>query len=766
MDKDLFYNRDDMYSNRPSMEKKLIKDVEKLNKDVESLQGSAGTGQAFEDLVKQVETAEGSLAVLSQANAGVSCKALGMVPNDNSKASSNYTLLLDAVRRGVKVLVDDVYYIESPYTVADSNTEVNYELALVGSNPMKSKLISLGGRLFNAKKDVLIENVSIECPSNTKITYVISLVAPYQVSLTIRNNFVSGNVRFVDSTIPQDYDFETQYCGVPQIDIDSNTFNDVYNSGGSRIIFRLADTPVNEAVIRGNRVTNFSYVFYSNGITNGHPSEEFIRDNSRRNFIEDNKVICTDDYDPKVKNGGFEAAYFCFALLESYSCECRNNIFEGFHMFDSPNTVVYDNYFSVTELIYEGNTWKNIVNFTPDLQYVDIMKSKMGGTSANGTLTRTYRKNTYIVEKRYAEQFNEDPFLLRKQIDTYQEWIDHVIIEDNYFDMYTLSFNRFKYAKDYTFNNNTIVAYTVENSVNTQAFIGIVDYKAVDGSSVPRTLMFTNNNINIKNAPTGSALGSLESALVRNYTGNGDKVKVVFENNYINTYELKYILSDERSELDITNNPCLLDVRFNNNTVDVQKASHVYVLQKSFKSLNSFKNNELNVAVGGSNALYMFHEPASVATTTRYTLPLSLETELDFRYKGDQWLRVLPLKGLLDGNYKVSMQVRILSESTLEEFTVNFTIKNDGTNNIIECLGQNVNGGESSFSQKSYVLDGSANKVYSNFYIQQEDFKGTSTVNVNVSNSSTSKEIMLHSKPPRTTFNNDRVKIRMTISKT
>jgi len=717
----------------------------------------------FPDPNKKIEELGDKLEGISDAYAGIPCKNLEMVPNDSSKALSNYNILLAAVKQGQKILVDNVYYIQSPYTVADSNTLVNYDISIVGNNPTKSKLISLGGRLFNAKGKVFVENVTLDCTAPS-LTYLFSFVAPFRTEITFKNTKATGNIRLLDSSIPINYDYVQNDCGITKLTMKGNDFKDVYNSSGSRYICKLNDTPITEGYVTDNEVKDFSYVFLYNGISNGNTSTNYIYNNCEKFYIARNTVINGDDYDPTVKNGGYQGGYFCFALIEAYNVECRDNTFEGIHIFDAPNTVVYDNYFSVTELIYENNMWKNNVNFTPNIQYVDLMKSKMGGTGDGSLLTRNYRKNTYIVEKSYAEKFGKDPFLLRKQIDTYQEWIDKVIIEDNFFDLYTLSFNRFKYAKDYTFNKNTINVYTVENSVNTQAYIGIVDYKK-DGVNVPRTMIFSNNNIDVKNPPTGSALGTLESALIRNYSGNGDKVKVIFENNFLNSYEIKYILSDERTEAEITNNPCIADIRFNNNTVDIKKTSHVYIMQKSFKKLNSFKNNEINVTVDSPNSLNVFYEPSTVAGTTRYALPLCLGTELDLQFKGDQWLRILPLKGLMDSNYKVTMDIKILSDTTLEEFTINFTLRNDGTNNIVDCMGQNVLTGESTFTQKSYVLDGVANKVYSNFYIQQENFKGTSTVNVNISNSSTAKEIMLQSKAPRATFNNDRVKIKMTISK-
>lgn len=698
-----------------------------------------------------------------KTQAGTPCRNLGLISNNEKKALENYTLLLNALKQGTRILVDDIYYIKSPYNSTDSNNEINSEIYIVGTSTTNSKFISLGGRFFNVKKDVVIENLTLECMSTSILTYLICLIAPYRLSITLKNNFVTGNVRVVDSTIPLGFDFVNNDCGLSKLDIDGNEFSDIYNSSGSRIIFRLSDTPVAESYIQNNIVTNFSYVFYSNGITSGNPSTEYIFNNCKKLYINGNKVVNCDSYDAAVMNGGFKATYFCFCLTEANSCECKNNTFEGIHISDAPDTVVYDNYFSVSELIYENNTWKNNVNFTPDIQYVDIMKSKMG--ISTDELTRIYRKNTYIIEPSYADKFGKDRLMLRKAINTFQEWMEKVIIEDNYFDLYTLSFNRVLKVKQYIFNKNTVKAHTMESSINTQAFIGIYEYKDHKGNNVPRQMAFTNNIIIIDTPPVGEAVGTKEISLIRNYSGNNDKVTIVFENNYIKMYELKYILSDERTDTLTTNNPCLANIKFNGNTLITQKDTNTYLFSKKFKKLYSFKNNEIESLVKTTgNSLSVFYEQSIVDPSTRYSLPLCMDLELDLTYKADQWLRLIPLKGLLDDTYKVSMNIKILSSATFEEFDVSFTLRNDGKNNIIDCIGLDNNSHEKQYTKKSYFLDGSSG-TYNNFFIQQTNNKGTNTVYVNVSNSATSKEIMLQSFGSRPIFNDDKVKLKLTVTK-
>ena len=139
----------------------------------------------FPDPNRKIEELGSKLDGFSNAYAGVPCKNLGMEPNDNSKALSNYNLLLSAVKKGQKILVDDVYYVQSPYTVADNNTQINYDISIVGNNPTKSKLISLGGRFFNAKGKVFVESIELNC-NFPSLTYFVSFVAPFRTEISLK----------------------------------------------------------------------------------------------------------------------------------------------------------------------------------------------------------------------------------------------------------------------------------------------------------------------------------------------------------------------------------------------------------------------------------------------------------------------------------------------------------------------------------------------------------------------------------------------------
>jgi hypothetical protein len=358
--------------------------------------------------------------------------------------------------------------------------------------------------------------------------------APFVNNVKIRGCYVTGNIRLVSSAVPLGYNFTSVPCSIEQLVIENNEFYDVYCNNGSTSIVSVKDTPVKSAYIRNNKVTNFSYQFYSNGVTNGNTSAKYLYENNNA-VLENNIVVCTDNYNAVARNGGTLPGYYCFALIEGFNVECRGNTFEGFHISNAPGSVVYDNYFNVTKLLYENNTWKNNVNFTPGISYVDIMKSKFG-IEINGVKTeRIYRNNTYIVEPGYADRFGKDRFLLRKEINTWQGDMNSIIIEDNYFDMYILSFgNGVQYFKDlYKFNRNTVLMDTVERSINRQVLTYIKGVKDASGNFIPRNLIFTNNTITCDSKPFSQGIGTEEFYLIFNNGGVGDKTTVDFSNNNI-----------------------------------------------------------------------------------------------------------------------------------------------------------------------------------------------------------------------------------------
>jgi hypothetical protein len=480
----------------------------------------------------------------AETKAEVYCRTLGMVPNDSSKAQSNYKLMLAALKSGNNISVDDVYYMQSIYSSAADGNLIRSDIVIKGTDKTKDKLILQDGTYFNVKGDAEIKGITIQGMSTGDPAYLLELVAPYRLSVNVDSNYITGNIRLLSSRIPTTFDFAAADCGITELNITNNEFYDMFCSSDTRSIIYVNDTPVTTAIISNNKVTNFSYIFYDNQITNGSPDADYVGTHSKMMYMDGNVVKCTDDYDAVARNGGKLGYYYCFAITEMDTVECIGNTFEGFHVINSPGTVVYDNYFSVRHLTYVYNTWKNIVNFTPGTEYVDIMKSKNGEGAPDSS--RIYMGNHYITEASYADKLGQSRYLLMKQIDTYETWIYNVVIKDNTFDMYILSSPRDKKAINYTFNNNTLNLFTQESATCTQACLGIQEYRDASGNLVPRQLTFTNNRITTLNPPLEVTADAYPRYIIDNEC-TGEKVSIDFENNIISEFNVDTAFSDENS---------------------------------------------------------------------------------------------------------------------------------------------------------------------------------------------------------------------------
>jgi hypothetical protein len=495
----------------------------------------------------------------------VTCSAIGMVPDDKTAGLSNYKILIAEVKKGTKINVDGTYYLQSSSRSYSSINEVS-SCYLNGTSPAASKLILTGGKYFNLtntnaanKGRVVIENVSIECPTDD-VTYLIGMNPPFVNEITIKNNYITGNIEIIDSITPADLNYNSTPCSIEKLVIENNEFYDIYNNA-FRVLFWLEDTPVTSAYIRNNKVTNFSYVFYYNGITNDHAFTDYLIESSEYLLIENNTVVCTDGYDAVSRNNGELPTYYCFVLSEGFNVECLDNTFEGFHISNAPNAVVYDNYFSVTKLLYENNKWKNIVNFTPGISHVEIMKSK-NGYEINGVKTeRIYRGNTYIVEPDYADRFGKDRYLLRKEANGFHADINSIIIEDNYFDMYMLSFPYWsqEFKELYKFNRNTVLMDTVEHSIYAQAFA----YVKNDPALGSRKLIFTNNTIAYDSGASDQGAGTKGFYLILNNSVLGDKTTVDFSNNNIKMPDYVF----DHSAVEAASNSSTI-INFSNNIIN------------------------------------------------------------------------------------------------------------------------------------------------------------------------------------------------------
>ena len=59
---------------------------------------------------------------------GTACSELGMIPNESTKGASNRKILIDALKNGTAILVDDKYYLSG----TGNSTPVDRDIIIVG----------------------------------------------------------------------------------------------------------------------------------------------------------------------------------------------------------------------------------------------------------------------------------------------------------------------------------------------------------------------------------------------------------------------------------------------------------------------------------------------------------------------------------------------------------------------------------------------------------------------------------------------------------
>jgi hypothetical protein len=155
-----------------------------------------------------------------------------------------------------------------------------------------------------------------------------------------------------------------------------------------------------DAVIKNNKVRNFDYpVFYSSARSIIVPTNfEKLRSMRKKIEIEDNDVMCDDDYQPLTDATG---SYYVFCLIEARDVYYRNNKVQG--MKDDSERVVYDIYIYAQNATYEGNIWRNNISLsTDDTLFRYIIKSK--GGAYTDYPTRTYRNNIWEFTNEWMER--------------------------------------------------------------------------------------------------------------------------------------------------------------------------------------------------------------------------------------------------------------------------------------------------------------------------------------------------------------------------
>ena len=493
---------------------------------------------------------------ISQANEEIpsnstnekTCEQIGMIANDASKDSLNYSLLCNELNAGTKIIVDDKYYISG----AKNATAITKDVCIEGkSDNAEFSFTNTSGTsyLFDIQTtEFFMKRVKLTQLSGGFMSALYIKGSQKIENFVIDNCYFEGSIRLVE------WSFEDLgYIDPSVTDYGITNFSFNYNTckNLTHTFIILANVPIHHSSLIGNNINNFSYLFYSQGISNDNLYNKETAERMSYLEVRDNVVTCDSSWNGAPK----DQTYLCFVLFEGNKCDYYHNTVEGLHVIDQ-STAVYDAYLSCWDLDYQDNYWKNNISFSPSKTHADLMKSKSVNKSDYHDVKRIYKNNTFIVEKSYADIIGRPYEELWVSLGEYTSGMDTVIVENNNIDVYKLRMNSYQPIHNYTFDNNEVHVYATQ-----ETFSNCI----LPGSSLadpaPTDTYIARNNKIIIDTPSKS---ENHNTLIR-VTGQqvgGNQVKVIFENNYVKWPNLDAIVS-----LVNGSTPIIKDVRIVNNRI-------------------------------------------------------------------------------------------------------------------------------------------------------------------------------------------------------
>lgn len=432
------------------------------------------------------ELANGCVAELVVENGTVNTIQLGLSKNDEQV--NNLAKLGNAINKGFKVIITDIYNINGSETQYLQN-----DLFIKG----KSKEC---GFIFNGAPEYLFKYC------NEVKTIDISF-------LTFKNQKESRVTLFYENSNEKnmvDMDlFSCCHCvflGNATLQRQNYT-NRIYND--SELLPRINSVVINDNIIKDcpssfcqcgdtcfetfeiqrNTVRNFKYLLFSVANSNlPDDASDAWKDKYDRLFlgmknliVKNNHTVNDDDCATLNTTDGYHA----FIVAETQMVEFSGNYTEGLK---AETLAVYDAYLSCKDVVYTDNVWKNNMQYKSNLNCT-LIKCKEGGG------LRTYSNNNFVLDNEFINML-VNKYGAKKE-DCYVELCSlvspvEIQINNNFFDIAQLIFFRSNTdARLYTFSNNVMELNNARASYLTTCS---------NGSKT----VFTNNIINIKNINNGS----------------------------------------------------------------------------------------------------------------------------------------------------------------------------------------------------------------------------------------------------------------------
>ena len=224
---------------------------------------------------------------------GTACSELGMIPNDETQGGKNRNILIEALKNGTNILVDDKYYLAGLGDSAPVDSDIvivgitdNAEFSFNKSSMTQSNFIKVQSQNFLMRKIKLTS-------MNNEPVYAFMLSGAHNMkSFVFEKCYFEGPIRLISWSFgnnfpdPDDYDF-----GIDNFKFIDNTCR---NNNKSLIIFN--DVIIKHAQVLRNNINNFSQIFYTNAVSPGNNMMRKYSPKMELLEVKDNIVINDDSW--------------------------------------------------------------------------------------------------------------------------------------------------------------------------------------------------------------------------------------------------------------------------------------------------------------------------------------------------------------------------------------------------------------------------------------------------------------------------------------
>lgn len=349
----------------------------------------------------------------------INLKEFGAVAGDNTKGSANYKALLNAVKTGKRVIIDDTYYI-----TVNSTDNACESVKIDGMGQGKLLVTTASGcvNIFSIKsgstgvvdiKDLLLD---IQSTTNYNIPTLVGVEDNNNTALNMQ--YVSfSNLHFkkpfalFDLSTAVDEVTTLNYLNVDNCRFDQahyqyykdNTFHTRSNVGIIRPVMRMYGVGYTRAVIKDNYFSNCFYVLEDNDNDEwqNYVKEELV-------FV--NNTLKNDDY--YIAEAGYISMYTGMVMTRANSLRFINNYMEGLAVrldsaanYTDDTSTLFATYMATAycrDVLVEGNIYKNNCNFSTNNQ---LLKCKLTRTGYDDTTSvKIYRNNSFIVESDWLKK--------------------------------------------------------------------------------------------------------------------------------------------------------------------------------------------------------------------------------------------------------------------------------------------------------------------------------------------------------------------------